>query len=165
MSGAAEPDRIRRAQQVREMPDQTLAQAMAKLHHAAQDQSPVMLSLACDNHKLIVERNGNIDIPTNPTKPDDVALDPPKGIDRIAVKFGDGNITKLTRYLDGGWLPAPVIEAEDKNGKYNERSMVIPARNGSPVGVVEFRLHSATAAPVKTFLACIRDTPLQGRCY
>ena len=40
----------------------------------------MMLSLACDNHKLIVDRNGNINIPLHPTTPNEVVLDPPKGM-------------------------------------------------------------------------------------
>jgi hypothetical protein len=36
-------------QQVRELPDQTLEQAMARTHHETQREGPVMLSLACDN--------------------------------------------------------------------------------------------------------------------
>lgn len=136
--------------EVRTMPDQTLAAAMAKVHHAAQDQSPVMLSLACDNHKLIVERNGNIDIPTNPTKADDVALNPPKGIKRIGVTFGDGKITKLTRHLDGGWLPAPVIDVETGEQKFRERTMVVPG-DFDPVAVAEFQFNSTD--PAKVFLS------------
>ncbi len=133
--------------EVRARPDQTLAAALAKVHHAAQDQSPVMLSLACDNHKLIVERNGNIDIPTHPTKADDVALNPPKGITRIGVTFGDGKITKLTRHLDGGWLPAPVIEVEQGAAKYREEVMVVPTDKGLPVALIYFHFHSSGDAP------------------
>ena len=47
-------------QQVREMPDQTLEQAMARTHHDAQCEGPVMLSLACDNPKFVVERDGTL---------------------------------------------------------------------------------------------------------
>ena len=47
-------------QQVREMPDQTLAQSMARTHHEAQREGPVMLSLACDNAKFVVERDGTL---------------------------------------------------------------------------------------------------------
>ena len=47
-------------QQVRELPDQTLEQAMARTHHDAQRQGPVMLSLACDNAKFVLERDGTL---------------------------------------------------------------------------------------------------------
>src|ERR1035437_5116064 len=47
-------------QQVRELPDQTLEQAMARTHHEAQREGPVMLSLSCDNNKFVVERDGTL---------------------------------------------------------------------------------------------------------
>jgi hypothetical protein len=47
-------------QQVRKLPDQTFAQAMARMHHDAQREGPVMLSLACDNAKFVLERNGTL---------------------------------------------------------------------------------------------------------
>ncbi|HTL27725.1 MAG TPA: NPCBM/NEW2 domain-containing protein, partial [Tepidisphaeraceae bacterium] len=139
--------------QVREMPDQTLGSAMAKLHHAAQEQSPVMLSLACDNHKIIVERNGNIGIPTNPMKADDVALEPPKGITRIGVKFGSGNYTKLSRHLDGGWLPAPILAVEADGATFREEAMVIPNEKGSPFAWISFHWKTTKDAPATITLS------------
>jgi hypothetical protein len=47
-------------EQVRELPDQTLAQAMARTHHDAQSEGPVMLSLGCDNNKFVLERDGTL---------------------------------------------------------------------------------------------------------
>jgi hypothetical protein len=140
-------------QQVREMPDQTLTAAMAKLHHAAQDQSPVMLSLACDNQKLIVERNGNIDIPTNPTKVDDVALDPAKGITRIGVKFGTGSNQALKRHLHLGWMPAPVIEVKESDATFTEFAMVIPSARGSAMAFADFHVQSGTPDTVPMSLS------------
>ncbi len=45
---------------VREMPDQTFEQAMRALWRPAQNHGPTMLSLACDNAKFIVERDGAV---------------------------------------------------------------------------------------------------------
>ena len=45
---------------VREMPDQSLEQAMHALWRPAQNDGPTMLSLACDNAKFIVERDGAV---------------------------------------------------------------------------------------------------------
>ena len=47
-------------EEVRALPDQTFAQAMAKTHHDFENQGPVMLSLACDNTKFIVDRDGGV---------------------------------------------------------------------------------------------------------
>ena len=53
-------DRKTVLQRVREMPDQTLAQALEKTHNPIQNNGPMMLSLACDNRKWIVHRDGAI---------------------------------------------------------------------------------------------------------
>ena len=45
---------------VREMPDQSFEQAMHALWRPAQNHGPTMLSLACDNAKFIVERDGAV---------------------------------------------------------------------------------------------------------
>ena len=45
---------------VREMPDQSFDQAMHALWRPAQNHGPTMLSLACDNAKFIVEREGAV---------------------------------------------------------------------------------------------------------
>ncbi|MHB8956483.1 MAG: NPCBM/NEW2 domain-containing protein [Pirellulaceae bacterium] len=45
---------------VREMPDQSFAEAMEALWRPAQNHGPTMLSLACDNAKFIVERDGGV---------------------------------------------------------------------------------------------------------
>ncbi len=47
-------------EKVRKMPDQTFAEAMKVLHRDSQNTGPTMLSLACDNNKFIIDRNGTI---------------------------------------------------------------------------------------------------------
>ncbi len=47
-------------EQVRAMPDQSFDQALQSLWRPAQNHGPTMLSLACDNAKLIVEREGTV---------------------------------------------------------------------------------------------------------
>lgn len=48
-------------QSVQEMPEQTCGQAMAKTHYDPRlNDGAVMLSLACDNEKFIVEKNGSL---------------------------------------------------------------------------------------------------------
>ncbi len=46
--------------QVRDLPDQTFDQALQTLWRPAQNHGPTMLSLACDNAKYIVERDGSV---------------------------------------------------------------------------------------------------------
>ena len=96
--------------QVRRMPDQTFAQAMAKVHHPVQDNGPVMLSLACHNHKFVVAREGGV-------RYEAFAMTP---------RFGSGNSERLTRHLDGGWLPIPAISTQDGGVVYRQRTFVAP---------------------------------------
>src|ERR1039458_7972285 len=44
----------------------------------------------------------------------------------IHPQFGDGQPSALTRCLDGGWLPIPVITTEDKGVVYVQRTFVAP---------------------------------------
>ena len=71
-------------QRVRKMPDQTLDQAMNALWRPIQNNGPTMLSLACDNEKFIVDRDGTLHY----------------GPLRMSVRFGAGT-AEVTR-LDFG---------------------------------------------------------------
>ena len=97
-------------QQVRELPDQTLAQAMARTHHDAQREGPVMLSLACDNTKFVVERDGTLRFQATTN----LTANWLASAGAILPHFGDGPASTLTRRLDGGWLPIPIITVENK---------------------------------------------------
>ncbi len=46
--------------QVRDKPDQTFAQALARVHNPIQNLGPMMLSLACDSRKFVAEREGRV---------------------------------------------------------------------------------------------------------
>lgn len=95
---------------VREMSDQKFSQAMERVHKPIQNNGPTMLSLACDNHKFIVPREGGVLYEAMEVK----------------VKFGTGKSEKLTRYLDGGWFPIPVSQIEENGIVYRQRSFVVP---------------------------------------
>ena len=125
-------------QQVRELPDQTFAQAMARTHHDAQREGPVMLSLACDNAKFVVERDGTLRFQATTNFTDDWFAT----AGAIRPQFGDGQPDTLTRRLDGGWLPIPVITAENQGVLYHQRTFVAPCRRGG-----EQSQHGSTAAP------------------
>ena len=113
-------------QQVREMPDQTLAQSMARTHHEAQSEGPVMLSLACDNAKFVVERNGTLRFQATTNLTDDWFAT----AGAIHPQFGNGQPATLTRSLDGGWLPIPVITAENKGVLYTPADVRGTCRRG-----------------------------------
>lgn len=97
-------------ERVREMPEQTFSQAMAKVHKLVQDNGPTMLSLACDNNKFVVPREGGVRF----------------GNFEASIKFASGEYKKIRRHLEGGWFPIPITEIEEKGVLYRQRSFVVP---------------------------------------
>ncbi|MCS6831098.1 MAG: hypothetical protein NZ749_10715, partial [bacterium] len=97
-------------ERVRQLPEQTFAQAMQKTHHKVQNNGPMMLSLACDNRKFIVERDGTVR----------------KGEIQIQPLYADGKAQWTQRRLHGGWLPVPVITWRDGAVVYRQTSFVAP---------------------------------------
>jgi hypothetical protein len=145
-------------QQVRELPDQPLEQAMARTHHDAQREGPVMLSLACDNTKFVVERDGTLRFQATTNLTEDWFAT----AGEIRPQFGDGQPATVTRSLDGGWLPIPLITAENKGVLYCQRTFVAPsdeagsnpARLNRPsVCVSEFTVTNTLAQPAEASLA------------
>ncbi|HSW46719.1 MAG TPA: NPCBM/NEW2 domain-containing protein, partial [Phycisphaerae bacterium] len=113
-------------QQVRRLPDQTFAQAIEKVHRVEQNRQPTMLSLACDNNKFIVHRDGVVafSVPTDPDKPTppDVGTYP----SMVRSVCGSGRNEKLERHLDGGWYPVSVVTIEDGGIRYRQTAFVVP---------------------------------------
>jgi len=106
-------------QMVRKAPEQSFAQAMSKVHRPIQNNGPTMLSLACDNRKFVVDRDGTFG-PYKPGHPH------PSYAFRVTNKFGSGVGTLGTRHLQGGWLPVPEITAQDEGIVYRQRAFVAP---------------------------------------
>lgn len=138
--------------EVRRMPDQTRAQAMARTHHPVQDRGPVMLSLACDNVKFVVSREGAVEFETSAKATGGFFVE----AGAIRPRFGTGANSNLKRGLDGGWLPIPVTSLEEGRVLYTERTFVAPADgSGAPakrlnqpsVLVVEFTARNAGSEP------------------
>lgn len=97
-------------ERVRNLPEQTFAQAMEKTHHKAQNNGPMMLSLACDNRKFIVERDGTL-------RKEEMQIRP---------LYAGGQAQWTERHLHGGWLPVTVITWRDGNVVYRQTSFVAP---------------------------------------
>lgn len=119
-------DRKTVLERVREMPDQTLEQAMAKTANPIQKNGPMLLSLACDNRKFVVGREGIIEYDTTPDVAGRLLYHAMKYPGRVVPTFGSGSTDKLTRGLEGGWLPVPVIRVEDGGVTYSQRTFVAP---------------------------------------
>ena len=109
-------------------PDQDFAPRVRVIHNRTQDRPlwvPMMISLACDNRKFLVYREGSI-VFNEYNRPDDYPGESDGvhttaaniGQWRFAPSFGGGQPLQITRHLDGGWLPMPVTTAKDKNVTY-----------------------------------------------
>ena len=112
-------------QRVRELPDQTFEQAIAKTHHPAQDSSPMMISLACDNYKFITNRDGSIGFDRSPAiKPSKEFFRKPLAV--VKPKFGIEKNVETKRCLAEGWLPIPVVKAFSGSISYVQQTYVAP---------------------------------------
>lgn len=149
-------------EQVRALPDQTLAQALARTHHDTQDDGPVMLSLNCDNAKVVVERYGDLLFRTLPC----VTPDWYSQVARLNVRLAGDTGTNRSRTLEGDWLPIPVIATEAQGVVLRQRTFVAPTDpDGTnpgrllrpPVCVVEFSLTNTGAAEANPTLSLSLD--------
>jgi hypothetical protein len=145
-------------QQVRELPDQTFEDAMARTHHDAQREGPVMLSLACDNNKFVVARDGAVRFQTTTNLTDDWFAT----AGEMHPQFGGIGPGLLTRSLDGGWLPIPVIATERDGLRYSQRTFVAPCDeagsnptrlNRRSVCVAEFTVTNTLTQPAEASLS------------
>lgn len=131
-------------ERVRELPDQSFSQAMAVTHNPTQNLGPMLVSLACDNRKFTVHRDGTIsfvpgDAPdgTYPTLSFTAASNSPRALlnyRQLISRFGSGKNEQFERHLDGGWLPRPVISMKDNGVVYSQRTYVAPVDRQPPAG-------------------------------
>ena len=130
-------------EQVRALPDQTFSGAMAKTHNPIQKNGPMLLSLASDNRKFVVEREGTIrfDIYDSPDGNYPALVSPcewwrrptDKPYPQLTPKFGQGK-GEISRHLDGGWLPKPVTLLSENGIRYRQCTYVAPIDEKSPAG-------------------------------
>ena len=122
--------------EVRKMPDQTLEQALTA-RVVKENLSPIMLSLACDNRKFIVDRSGQISFTAGPE---------PGGVTRIQYAYAQYPIklrnqiigrssTSSERQLIEGPLPIPEISMKYDGIDSRQRTFV------APYGSVDDRAH------------------------
>jgi hypothetical protein len=135
-------------EQVRAMPDQTFSQAMAITHNPIQNNGPMLASLACDNRKLMVERNGVIhfqlfDAPDTVVGDNALYYGPNLPILHLVPQFGDGK-GAVERHLDGGWLPKQVTTVSENGLECRNRIYVAPLDDKSPAGCPKWFRQRAT---------------------
>jgi NPCBM/NEW2 domain-containing protein len=149
-------------QRIHEMPDQTFEHALEVVHKPVQNRGPMMLSLACDQRKFIAYRHGPVAFKTDymPSAVFDgqtirTGRQYPWPYELHAV-YGDGNYQKVSRKLDGDWLPLPVTSVDEEGLVYRTRSFVAPLDHepisGAPdwlrrraVCVVEYTIENSRA--------------------
>jgi hypothetical protein len=139
-------------ERVRDLPDQTLAQAMEKTHHPIQDSGPMLLSLACDNNKFIVEPDGTVLIESHG-----------KISEGLGFKFGTSSKLEAVTRLHGDWLPIPIRTAQEGDVSYKQTTFVVPYGNEDPapslrwlnrraLGVVEYCVENSSPRPAEVSL-------------
>ncbi len=107
---------------VRLLPEQTFSNAMEKVRRPIQDNGPTMLSLACDNNKFIVEREGSIQY------------------NDFFMKVHMGNTDKIKRTLYKGWLPILIIEKYENGITYFSKTFVAPYKEKKSLCISEFEI-------------------------
>ena len=142
-------------EQVREKPDQTFARAMAVVHNPVQNLGPMMVSLACDNRKFVVHREGTV-VFNAYSRPDEGPVLIPEQW-QLVPRFGSGKSEKIARQLQDAWLPMPATTVTEGDLVYRQTAYVAPV--GEPVagapawlrdralGVVEYEVTNQAAKP------------------
>ena len=113
---------------VRSMPDQTFSQAMDKVHEEIQDNGPTMLSLACDNHKFVVDRDGTF----GPYKSGRAH---PSYVFSMSPTYGSEGQVLAGRHLVGDWLPVPRVTGDADGVTYSLTTFVTPYGDAAPSDV------------------------------
>ena len=143
-------------QRVEEMPDQTFDQALKKLlRPSVANVDPLLLSLACDNHKYEIRRDGGIYL-----------LSPEYShvlgqySYNIIPTFGTQEKSVITRELEDQWLPIPVMTVRDGVLTYRQRTFVVgyekkgdaglkPWLNEKPLCVSQYQVQNPRLFPVR----------------
>jgi len=167
-------------QRVRELPEQTFAQAMEVVHNPIQDRGPMMLSLACDQRKFVAYRHGvvgfNLNDQTSAVFDGTTNRKSRRFEYKLHATFGDGKYEKLSRHLDGEWLPMPVATVDEDGLLYRYRTYVAPVDDapiaGAPdwlrrraVCVIEYTIENtrATDAEAAVVLSVFKEAKKKQR--
>ncbi|MCC6797750.1 MAG: NPCBM/NEW2 domain-containing protein [Candidatus Hydrogenedentes bacterium] len=159
-------------EEVREMPDQTFASALDRLHRREADFGPTLLSLANGNEKFLVQRSGAIGF----YAPGDVKR---KEMPRRSISPSwEGQSEDTTqRHLEGGWMPIPVVSHTQGAVTVQQRSFVAPLGetnaadrawwyNDQPLCVAEYTFtNSGHAAAFEMTWTCAAESDVTLRAH
>jgi hypothetical protein len=120
-------------EEVRQKPDQDFSKAWAAVHRPVVDMERTMLSLANDNRKYVVSREGAIsfeqyDLPKNSNDANfktiyDLKFSAPW---HCVPVFGSGNNLRISRHPLHDWLPIFVTVTQDGSTEYQQTTFVAP---------------------------------------
>ena len=139
---------------VRKMPDQTFSAALDKVHDPLSNEGPTMLSLANDNHKFVVDRDGRVTrladtmiAPYLEWKPKSAWVRP---MFTLTPSFGEIEPKEIHRELEDGWLPISVNYATENDVEYRQRTFVVPLHEKAllprrALGVIETTIWNTSA--------------------
>lgn len=110
------------------LPDQTFSQAQEHVHRAAADLGPTLLSLAADNCKFLVQRDGSVEFNKDPSIYNAAANahSLQKYVCRMTPVFGAVDGGAVSRELQNGWIPIVVTEFRKEQVIYRQRTFVAP---------------------------------------
>lgn len=130
-------------QKVRQMPDQTFARARKELLNPRCARDPMILSLACDNAKFLLQREGVLGFPAKGNSgvfnseaeihPRFWSL-PGKEVDAAQIRSEFYIDEKLERHLEDGWSPIPMVTAKEHGLVWRQRTFVAPYDRETPSG-------------------------------
>jgi len=132
-------------ERVREMPDQTFEGALKSVHHDVQNNGPTLLSLACENRKRVVQRDGTVELNlhSDPADATGASLDYRA---EMRPRFGPSGVPAATRHTEG-WIPAPISEVTEDGVAYRQRTFVVPFGD-NPSGTVAWTGRSVCVAEI-----------------
>ena len=141
--------------EVRKMPDQTLEQALTA-RVIKESLSPILISLACDNRKFTVYRDGGLFFALKPEQGAKTFQFPATPVNPFGIHITVNNRKSngLERKLHGGWMPIPEITTNYEGIDYLQRTFVVPYgsvvdhahayMNQRPLGVTQMKLENTT---------------------
>ena len=142
-------------EKVREMPQQTVAQAIEVTRNPVQDNGMMLLSYPCHNEKFMADRDGLF-------KCLDLEIRP-------VLKEGRKSLSRRIQAPD---QPIPVVETPVEGGTLEIRSLVFADADRRTIGLVNYRLKSdgkkpafvdlaisqVTVRPLKAFLTSVNGS-------
>jgi hypothetical protein len=129
-------DRRTTLDKVRRLPDQTFERARKELLNPLCARDPMILSLACDNSKFLLQREGVLAWPAQGNSgvfnagaeihPRFWSV-PRREVDAARIRAEFYRDEQLERHLEGGWYPIPVVTAKEHGLIWRQRTFVAPS--------------------------------------